>query len=411
MQALKHTYAFPLAFTLAACLVSCSYDETTAVYDVQVDLQEHIADVDINLTNNTGRSFSSKSDSTGTAYFSLPAGIYSASVSKVTEDEYFKKVYNGSMSDITVGAGTNRISMPVTVTRMQTACPLVIKELYNGGCAKDDGSGTFHFDKCIIIYNQSSEPVSLDRVGFAIIDPYNAESGQHLFLQNGTLLYESEDWLPAIHGIWYFQDGNVIAPHTELVVNACGAIDNTQTYSASVNYANPAYYCMYDVESASSNGDKYNNTSYYPSPATVIPTSHYLKNAHYGKGNAWPLSATSPAVVMFQSDSTATPAAYANDQSNITYSPSKEGNIIYAQLKLPRAWVLDGIEVYNANKLADCKKRLTPDIDNGHADLTNGLGHALIRRIERYTTDGHPIYQDTNNSTNDFYEADRCSLR
>lgn len=374
-------------------------------------LKEKIGNVEVSITNNTGRTFNATTDSTGTAHLTLPAGIYSASVSMVTEDDYYKKVYNGAMNDITVGAGTNRISMPITVTLMQTACPLVIKELYNGGCQKDDGSGTFHFDKCIIIYNQSAERVSLNNVGFAVIDPYNAESGQHLFLQNGILAYEAEDWLPAINGIWYFQNGNTIAPYSELVVNVHGAIDNTLTYHNSINYANPNYYCMYDVEAASPNGELYNNTNYYPSPAEVIPTSHYLKAARYGKGNAWPLSVTSPAVVMFQTDSTTTPAAYAANQQNIIYSPTKEGNIIYAQMKLPRRWVLDGMEVYNSNKLAQCKKRLTPDIDNGHVDLTNQQGHALIRRIERYTDDGHPIYQDTNNSTNDFYEADRCSLR
>ena len=400
-----------LALSLLLTFTACNYDETVALHAVQVCLQQPVANADICLTNNIGTQFTGKTDSTGTAVFALPAGIYSASATKVTEDDYYRKVYNASLSDIAVTASTATISMPVTTTLIEKAQPLVIKELYNGGCAKDDGSGTFHFDKCIIIYNQSSEPVSLDRVGFAIIDPYNAESSQHLFLQNGTLTYEDTDWFPAANGIWYFQNGNTLAPYTELVVNVHGAIDNTQTYKNSINYANPTYYCMYDVESASANGEKYSNTNYYPSPAEVIPTSHYLKAARYGKGNAWPLSVTSPALVLFRTDSTTTPAAYAAQTDHLVYSPGKEGNIIYANLKLPRQWVLDGMEVYNANKLASCKKRLTADIDNGHVDLLNGLGHALHRHIERYTADGHPIYQDTNNSTNDFYEADHCSLR
>ncbi len=399
------------AMSLLLTLTACNYDETVALHVVQVSLQQPVADADVCLTSNIGTAFTAKTDSTGTAVFALPAGIYSASVSKVSEDDYYRRVCNGSLSDLAITAATATINMPVTVTLIEKAQPLVIKELYNGGCAKDDGSGTFHFDKCIIIYNQSSEPVSLDRVGFAIIDPYNAESSQHFFLQDGVLSYEADGWLPAINGIWYFQDGNTLAPYTELVVNVHGAIDNTLTYKNSINYAHPEYYCMYDVEAASPNGEKYSNTNYYPSPSEVIPTSHYLKAARYGKGNAWPLSVVSPALVLFRTDSTTTPAAYAAQTENIVYSPGKEGNIIYANLKLPRQWVLDGMEVYNKNKLADSKKRLTPDIDNGHVDLLNGLGHALRRHIERYTTDGHPIYQDTNNSTNDFYEADRCSLR
>ncbi|MDE7467636.1 MAG: DUF4876 domain-containing protein, partial [Muribaculaceae bacterium] len=57
-----------------------------------------------------------------------------------------------------------------------------------------------------------------------------------------------------------------------------------------------------------------------------------------------------------------------------------------------------------------CKKRLTPDLDSGYVPMTGKSGHALVRRIERYV-DGHPLYQDTNNSSKDFYETDACSLR
>jgi hypothetical protein len=83
---------------------------------------------------------------------------------------------------------------------------------------------------------------------------------------------------------------------------------------------------------------------------------------------------------------------------------------VYACLKMPRSWVIDAVEVYNATALANCKKRLTPDLDNGYATLTGGYGHALIRKVEK-TVDGNAVYQDTNNSTNDFYEAENCSLR
>ena len=78
---------------------------------------------------------------------------------------------------------------------------------------------------------------------------------------------------------------------------------------------------------------------------------------------------------------------------------------------MPRQWVIDAVEVYNATALANCKKRLTADLDAGYATLTGGYGHALIRKVETTTEDGHAIYQDTNNSSNDFYEANQCSLR
>ncbi len=391
-------------------LASCSYDEHISIYNVEVQLSEAVADVPVLMTNATGSTATAMTDATGTARFSVPAGIYSITASKVTDDAYFRHVCNGSMADIAIGANNTSVTLPVTLTTMQTTNPIVIKELYVGGCQKDDGSGKFARDKCIILYNNSDEPVSLDNVGFGMIEPYNAEANTHSFLNGGKLDYADADWVPAINGVWYFQAGTIIAPYAELVVNVYGAIDNTLTYSNSINYANAAYYCMYDVEATSSDGGKYNNTNYYPSPADVIATSHYLKAVKYGQSNAWPISQTSPAVVLFRTEGI-TPKDYAEDAANIIYPTGRQGNLVYACLKLPRQWVIDAVEVYNATALAKCKKRLTADLDAGYVTLTGGYGHALIRKVEATTEDGHAIYQDTNNSNNDFYEADQCSLR
>ena len=406
MKFIRH---ISFCFIMLALLAACNYDEHIDTYDVEVTLSEALDSVAVQLTNGTGHTFTAETDANGAAHFSLPAGIYSANASKVTDDGYFRKVCNGALADIAIGSTSTRITLPVTITSMQTSNPIVIKEIYNGGCQMDDGSGKFAKDKCIIIYNNSSVEVSLDNVGFGFVEPYNAEAPTHSFLNGGKLDYADTDWIPALNGIWYFQDGQTLQPYTELVVNVHGAIDNTLTYSNSVNYANAAYYCMYDVEAASSDGGKYSNTLYYPSPADVIPTSHYLKAVKYGKGNAWPMSQTSPAMLMFRTEGI-TPKAFGEDTDNIIYPTGKEGNIVYACLKMPRQWVIDAVEIYNATSLATCKKRITADLDNGYVSLTGGYGHALVRKVEK-TVNGHAVYQDTNNSSNDFYEADNCSLR
>ena len=403
------TTIYTAILALATLLSACSYDEHIDTYDVEVQLSESVADATVLITATTGSTFSTHTADNGTAHFTLPAGIYNISASKVTDDGYFRSVCNGSLSDVVIGNGSTTVALTVTISKMQTSNPILIKELYVGGCQKDDGSGKFAMDKCIILYNNSSESVPLDNVCIGMVEPYNAEAPTHSFLNGGKLDYADTDWIPAINGIWYFQNGSTIAPYSELVVNVHGAINNTLTYSNSVDYAHAAYFCMYDVETASSDGGKYNNTSYYPSPADVIPTSHYLKAVKYGKGNAWPMSQTSPAVILFRTEDIA-PRAYGNDPSNIIYPTGKEGNIVYACMKIPRCWVIDAVEVYNATALKNCKKRITPDLDNGYAALTGGYGHSLIRKVEK-EVDGHAIYQDTNNSSNDFNETDNCSLR
>ena len=118
------------------------------------------------------------------------------------------------------------------------------------------------------------------------------------------------DVIPVWNGVWYYPNSLVIEPYQQVVINICGAIDNTQTVTQSVNYANSDYYCMYDPESG------YENTNYYPTPASVIPTSHYLKAKEIGLGNGWTVSVNSPAFFIFQTQGIDA-ASWADDVNNI----------------------------------------------------------------------------------------------
>ena len=273
---------------------------------------------------------------------------------------------------------------------------------------------------------------------FGFASPYNAQANNNNYGSNGKLTYEKDGFIPALNGIWYYPYSLVIEPYSQVVVNVNGAIDNTQTVTNSVNYANKDYYCMYDPESG------YANTSYYPTPADVIPTSHYLKAVRLGLGNAWALSVTSPAPFIFQTKDTA-PDVYANNTDNQWYDGGahQESGL---GLKVPVDWIIDGMEVFTTSKPDDCQKRLTANVDAGYIWLTNQLGHTLYRNVDKEMTESlpensgklvynyalgvgtstdpsgidaeasikngaHIVYQDTNNSSADFHERERCSLR
>lgn len=405
-----------LLFLLALFIIACEKDDKTIkTYDLTVcvsGIEEVYDSCFVSLKDQQANSISAEVDANGMATFNVPAGIYDAYLNLVVEDPYYKTVYNASKTGIVVGdKTTDMVELTVSATRMQTANPLVIKEIYCGGCQKDDGSGKFTNDKCIILYNNSSRAVPLANVAIGMVDPYNAEAAGHSFLIGGTLQYETEDWLPGINGIWYFNPSAEIAPYSELVVAVNGAIDHTLSYSNSVNYAKKEYYCMYDPEAASSDGGHYNSTSYYPSPSEVIPSDHYLKAVKYGKGTAWPMSQFSPAVFIFKTDGT-TPEQYASNEDNIIYPDDKQGNLIYACLRVPRSWVIDGVEVFNSNAIPSSKKRMTPDIDNGYVETNGGYSHAVVRKRDEAASAaaGHDVYADTNNSSEDFYEADKCTI-
>ena len=323
----------------------------------------------------------------------------------------------------------------------QNVDQIIIKEIYNGGCPMDEGTDMFHMDKCIILYNNCPQQAVVNNLCFGMATLYNAESPSinTIYGEDGRLVYESEGFTPAQNAIWYYPHSLVIEPYSQVVINVHGAIDNTQTYSQSVNYANKDYYCMYDPESG------YNNTKYYPTPADVIPTSHYLKTVKYGQGNAWPLSTTAPALFIFQPQNM-DPVTFANNADNLWYAPGVAQTPVYACVKVPNEWIIDAVEVFNAAKKEDSKKRLTADLDVSYVYLTNKLGHSLYRNVDKEMTESlaenngklvygyalgvdgstdasginaeasirngaHIIYQDNNNSSEDFHERQKCSLR
>lgn len=112
---------------------------------------------------------------------------------------------------------------------------------------------------------------------------------------------------------------------------------------------------------------------------------------------------------------------------------------------VPNEWVIDGIEVFVKDN-AKNKKRLTAAVDAGAVEMTGGMGYSLYRNVDKAATeaiaanagkivygyaggaDGATdpsgidaeasiangaliIYQDTNNSTNDFHQRAKASIK
>lgn len=316
---------------------------------------------------------------------------------------------------------------------------VIVKELYFGGCPKDEGSGAFQQDKGFILYNNCGQQAVVNNLAVGFCNPYNGHANNDWYDENGVLYYEDKDFLPANDGVWYLNAPLVIEPYSQVVVSCMGSVDNTQTYSQSVNYANPDYYCMYDPESG------YTQASYYPTPSELIPTSHYLKAIRIGQSTAWALSFSSPAFYIFRPINTDL-AVYGNDADNIVFAPNSKQSNSDRCLSIPREWVIDGVEVYAKANVSSSQKRLTPDVDAGYVEFVNKLGYSVYRNVDKEMTEAlpenegklvygyslgvddstdpsgidaeasikngaHIIYLDTNNSTNDFHMRQKFSLR
>ena len=329
----------------------------------------------------------------------------------------------------------------ITYSKLEdkNADQVIFKEIYNGGCLKNDGK-SFQFDKSFVLYNNCGEQAVLNNLCFGVLSPSNGHSQNKWYDDSGSLIYDTTDgYLPCWSAIWWFPNTLTIEPYSQVVVNVNGAIDNTQTVSNSVNYANKDYYCMYDPESG------YYNTNYYPTPSALIPSSHYLKAVIMGLGNGWPFSMSSPAFVVFQTPEGTNPREYCTNSENLWYSGG-DVKQVNACAKVPNEWIVDAMEVFSSDYKEGSLKRLTADIDAGYVWLTNRHGHTLYRNVDQQATEAleenagklvynyqlgvddstdpsgidaeaslkngaHIIYQDTNNSTNDFHERQTCSLK
>ena len=430
-------------YAITTYLTACSEQTAPSISLGEVTIQltgidDDLSGLDVQLRNiSTGSIFIEQTNAQGIATFSVVPGLYEASTSQTrtgTGNEYYS--YNGTSGQIAIEKG--RQASASILMKRAVISRLVIKELYCGGCMPDEGNSAFYFDKCIILYNNSAETINYDNLCFGMAAPANAQATNNNYLANGRLNYEGEGYTPLWNGIWYFPSTLSIAPYSQIVVNIHGAIDNTQTISQSVNYAHPEYYCMFDPESG------YNNPKYCPTPSEVIPTSHYLKAAVYGQGNAWPLSNSSPAIVLFQAKDVS-PADYAINTDNFWYDGG--GNSVAKRcIKVPNAWIIDAIEVFSSDYATQCVKRLTADIDAGYVWMTNKKGHSIYRNVDQQATEqlqenegklvydyalgvdgssdpsgidaeaslkngAHIIYQNSNNATNDFHQRQICSLR
>ena len=430
-----------LSFVSTGCLNS-GEDEGTKTYDVTVQLEypEGYAaqqGITVVMASQQSGTFEAQTDETGAASFTLIAGIYSVAATDVRADSGVKTILSGSISQTAVPVTAGDV-IALQLTASATS-QIIIKELYNGGCKKDDGTN-FQYDRSVVLYNNSDMPASLKGLCVAMAGPYNAQAANP-FYDGGKLIYDLGDnaWIPAADAFWTFGDTNeVIAPYENLVLAINGAVNNTTTVSNSIDLSNPSYWVLYDPEIG------YTNTTYHPAPSENIPTSHYCKAyQRIGMGNAWSLSNTSPGFFLFMAPEGVDLAAWCQNTDNQDYTWSM------GCYTIPTSWILDGIEVYAAAN-ENNQKRLVASVDAGYVELTNYNGYTLYRNVDKDATEAleenagkiiygyslgtadqpngstdpsgidaeasiaagaHIIYKDTNNSSSDFHQRSKSSLK
>ena len=346
---------------------------------------------------NNGNSYTFKTNAFGRVSGKVSDGNYRVIVS----DRISDFVFNGSVDKVIIADKDISLNVPLI---QSFSGPLVIKEIYCGGCQMYPLEGEYQSDKYIIIHNNDVNVQYLDGLCFATLDPYNS-TAQNVWLTTdpGTGERVLPDFVPIIQAIWQFGgDGDdfPLQPGEDAVLCCCGAIDHTVMYPLSVNLNKPGYVVCY-------NSTYFPNTLYHPAPGTNISQDRILDVViKLGQSNAYTLSISSPAVVLFRAQET-TIQEFVQQAENITDKPGSKDRIV----KLPPEWVIDAVEVFTPG--SNNTKRLRTELDAGYVTLSGTfMGHSLFRKTDEQatTTLGYEVLQDTNNSQNDFYELERASL-
>ena len=395
----------------------------------------------VRMTESTrGTVYEAQTDENGLATFTLVPGRYTAAATDKRASNATIMVFNGTMTNRNISMADDGSVLPIDL-QASALSQLVIKEFYFGGCPDNAGTKTYQYDKYVILYNNSDLDAPLYNLSLSMINPYNSYGSNHDIV-DGKLIYDlgEDSWIPAAAAFWTFGPTDVVVkPGEQIVIALNNANDNTLTYTNSVDLSDPSYYITYDPED-------FDNKNYHPAPSANIPTSHYLTvPVKLGTSNAWPLSGSSPAFFLFAAPLGVDLAEFASnpDNQNLYNNSTSQG-----RFKIPVDWILDGIEVFAAGKSNN--KRLLATVDAGSVLFTNTLGYTCYRNVDVEATeaiegnkeklvynyaygtadlaDGSTdpsgidaeasirngariIYQDTNNSTNDFHMRRQASLR
>ncbi|MBR1872919.1 MAG: DUF4876 domain-containing protein [Bacteroidales bacterium] len=340
-----------------------------------------------------GSAYRLETDATGKASTRLPDGIYRITI----HDRVGKDVFNGTDSKVII-AGQD-VSRTIELMHSK-AGSLVIKELYCGGCSKEPEEGTYQADQYLILHNNDEEPVYLDGLCLGTLSPYNSNAANP-WEKDGQL----PEFVPIIQAVWQVGGSGSafpLAPGEDAVVCLRGAIDHSAQYPHSVNLNRPGYFVCY-------NPVYFPNPAYHPVPGDNIAEDHILEVViKTGQANAYTVSLNSPAFVIFRSEGV--------DMHDFVAVPDNlvqvPGSAIDRIVAVPGEWVVDGIEVFNGGS-SDNHKRLLTSIDAGYVTLSETFkGRTLMRKVdeEASAAAGFEILQDTNNSTEDFYESATQSL-
>ena len=381
---MKRLFLFLAFAAMAALTVACTAPIPPEVlYDINVQLSSDGANfavegVNIKLTDANGVSYDAATDAGGKVSFKVPAGNYTASATYKTAEDGKRIVFNGANNNISVSESATSFTIDLNKVVSQQ---IIIKEFYSTGCPRDNGTDTYSDDAYVILYNNSEYEADASDIVFGISLPSNGHSNTgNGYMQDGKLLFEDLDWIPAQSAIWWFTKPVTIPAYSQIVIAIFGCIDHTDGtgISASVDLSNAEYYWMSNTEISTIYNHKKIKSS------DNIPQSHYLNCQPFGKSTAWLLSNNSPAFFIGKMAQSEVLALSSNSDA---FDHTLGAAPVFNAAKFPKANIVDCLDIWKGGNEDSSFMRFPTEINTGHVVITTNLGNTAYRNVDKEATE------------------------
>ena len=387
--------------------------------------------------------------------FTLQEGSYNVLASgKTSKDGKFYKLSGALTVEVSKDYDTTKtLELKLETTESNQ---IIITEVYCGNSTYYDEAQskdvTLQKDKYIKLYNNSSEKATIKNFCIGISHPYMSNNSTN----TPFTTYDSEGWTPANLGFYWLEE-ITFEPYEEKIFVVYS--DDDYSSVGGVNLDNDNYYCFSNMST------QFNAAAYYTAPKAGKTV---LNVEIYGQGTAWQIG-YSPALFIFTTGEV-NPKDFAENAENQINLQNTAWGTLGSSLKIKNENILDGVDIANAACTYNAKtgaltsdastkysQRLCTEIDKGYVFITaTGKGFSFYRNVDKEATEAleenqgkivtgyskgtetetngegtangstdpsgidaeasikngaHIIYQDTNNSTNDFHQRKQASLK
>lgn len=270
---------------------------------------------------------------------------------------------------------------------------LILKEIYYAGCPSASGTAIYRNDQFYVVYNNSDVAVSLDNIYIG-----HAES-----FVSKPVAWEGEDVSNPLHvyvnSAWKIvKTGNsaTLEPGKQIVIAAMAA---NHKGDPNLNPNSPVDLSGADYEAYAAGFSNNPNVDY------AAPNMEDVFVLTLPSHRLWLASFQGTSTVLFE----ATAAEFAQLLQTQVTAPEDvwefddlldQWDEPYKCLKVPNKMIVDAVDLIPNSSSLD-NKRFGADLDGGYATCPSKEGKSVIRKQEE-VINGRIVYQDTNNSKDDF---------